>query len=173
MGLFDIIFLIILLFFIWKGFRAGLIGAIGGFIGIIVGIWAGSHYMGLVAEWLMNILNIDNSSLANILAFVIIFMAINIITSIIVSIINRIFHIIPFMDLINKLLGAIVGLLGGALVVVALVYLLSIFPISDTVGGKLTESTVANEASSFAILVKPFIPAGVNELKSLFEEYVN
>jgi len=172
MGLFDIIFLIILLFFIWKGFRAGLVGAIGGFVGIIVGIWAGSHYMQLVSEWLMNVLNIENASLSNILAFVLIFIAINIITSIIVAIINRIFHIIPFMDLINKLLGAIVGVLGGALVIIALVHLLSIFPISEAIGDKLLESTVANQAADFAIIVKPFIPTAINELKTIFE-YVN
>ena len=167
MGLFDIILLIILLLFVWKGFRAGLVGAIGEFLGIVVGIWAGSHYMGMAAQWIMNILNFDNQSLANILAFICIFIAINIIVHIIVAVINRIFHIIPFIDLVNKLLGAIVGLLGGILAVVAIVYLLSIFLISDAINDRLISSFIVQWAADLAVIVKPFIPAAINELKSI------
>ena len=113
MNVFDIILLVIVLIFVWKGFRAGLVGAIGGFIGILVAIWAGSHYMQQAGEWIMKIADFDNEALAAIIGFAAIFIVVNIVFSIIIGIINRIFHIIPFIDLVNKLLGAIVGVVGG------------------------------------------------------------
>ena len=71
----------------YEGFRTGLVGAIGGFFGVIFGIWAGSHNMEQAGIWISQVGNFDNSALANILGFIAIFMAINIAVSIIVSII--------------------------------------------------------------------------------------
>lgn len=167
MNLFDVILIVLLLVFVWKGFRTGLIGAIGGFFGIIVGIWAGTNYMDQGAEWIMRAIDIDNIALANILAFIAIFVAINIIVSIIVMIINRVFHIIPFIDLMNKLLGAFVGLLGGILAIAALVYLMSLLPISETISNALIDSQLAHVANEAAIIIKPFIPEAIKELKSI------
>jgi uncharacterized membrane protein required for colicin V production len=167
MSIFDIILLVIILAFMWKGFRAGLVGAIGGFIGIIVAIWAGSHYMQMVATWLMKAINIDNEGFANILSFIVIFIAVNIIFSIIIAAINRIFHIVPFIDLANKILGSFVGFFAGALTVAIIVYLLSIFPISNTFSDALIKSQIAHWAANVAVVVKPFIPEAIKSLKSI------
>lgn len=170
MNWFDIILIVILFIFTWKGFRTGLVGAIGGFFGVIVGIWAGSHYMQQVGSWVMEVANFhDNEYLASIIGFIAIFVAINIAVSIIVSIINRIFHIIPFINLINKLLGAIVGIVTGALTVAAIVYLMSLLPISEAITGKLLDSKLADMALNIAFVVKPFVPEAIKELKSIFE----
>lgn len=163
----DILIIVLLLFFVWKGFRAGLVGAIGGFLGIIVGIWAGSHFMTNVGAWLMAVLNIENSSLANIIGFVLIFVAINIVTSIIVWIINKVFNIIPFIGLANKLAGAIIGFIGGSLAIAALVYFLSLFSFSDTLSNVLISSQLAGIAVEVAVIVKPFIPEAIKTLKSI------
>jgi hypothetical protein len=86
MNWFDIVLIVILFIFTWKGFRAGLVGAIGGFFGVIVGIWAGSHYMHQVGVWVMDVANFhDNEYLAAIIGFIAIFLAINITGSIIVN----------------------------------------------------------------------------------------
>ena len=167
MSLLDIILVIIILFFVWQGFKSGLIGAIGGFLGIMICIWAGTHYMDEAGDWVMTSINIDNIALANILGFVAIFVAINIVVGILVMIINKIFHIIPFIDLINKILGAFVGLVGGVLAVAALVYLLSLMPISDAVSNALISSQLTHWAARAAIVIKPFIPEAINNLKSI------
>lgn len=167
MNILDGILIVLLLIFIWKGFRTGLIGAIGNFFGILAGIWAGTHYMEQAGTWIMSAIDIGNVSLANILGFVGIFLAINIVVGIVVMIINRVFHIIPFIDLMNKLLGAFVGFIGGALAVSALVYLLSVLPISNTISDALISSQLAHIAAEVAIIVKPFIPEAINELKSI------
>ena len=82
-------------------------------------------------------------------------------------IINRVFHIIPFIDLMNKLLGAFVGCIGGALAASALVYLLSLLPISDTISDALVQSQLAHIAADISIVIKPFIPEAIKELKSI------
>ncbi|MFA5126738.1 MAG: CvpA family protein [Patescibacteria group bacterium] len=167
MNLFDIILLIILLIFIWKGFQAGLIGAIGGFIGIIVGIVLGGRFMSLVSAWLAQFINIDNANLANIIAFVLIFILVNIIIGLLVKLINAVFHIIPFIDLVNKLLGAVVGLIGGMLVASAVVYLLSLFPISDTVNDAVAKSSLAPIAKNISVVVVPLMPEAIKNIKSI------
>ena len=167
MNLFDIILLIILLIFVWKGFRTGLIGAIGGFFGIIAGIILGGQFMGTVSGWLDNFIKINNHNLANIIAFILIFIVVIIIVGILVKLINAVFHIIPFIDLVNKLLGAIVGAIGGLLAVGAVVYLLSLFPISDAINKVLLESTAAPIAKNIAVVVKPFMPEAIRNLKSI------
>ena len=169
MNWYDIALIVILFFFTWKGFRTGLVGAIGGFFGIIFGIWAGSHYMTQAGEWIMQVADFDNVALASILGFIAMFLAVNIAVSIIVSVINRIFHIIPFIDMINKLLGAIVGLIGGVLAISSLVYLMSLMPISDTISNLIKDSQLAPRVNEIAFVVKPFIPEAIKELKSIFD----
>lgn len=163
----DIALVVILLFFSWKGFRTGLIGAIGGFLGIVVGIWAGAHYMTMVGEYIMQFINIENEYLAGILGFAAIFIGINIIVSIIVSVINNIFHIIPFIDLTNKLFGALVGLVGGILTVSALVYLLSLLPFSTAISDMLISSQIARVAVEIAVVIKPLIPEAIKSLQAI------
>ena len=167
MSVFDIVLLVILLIFVWKGFRAGLVGAIGGFVGIIIAIWAGSHYMQPVGQWVMSTLTISSESVANLIAFAVIFIAINVVVSIIVSIINKIFHIIPFIDLTNKLLGAVVGLVGGVLAVSAIVYLLGLFPFNNSLSDMMIKSEIADWAVKIAVVIKPFIPAAIKGLRSI------
>lgn len=167
MNVLDIILLVALLLFAWKGFRTGLVGAIGGFFGIIFGIWASAHNMERAGEWIMHVAEFDNVALANILGFILIFVAVNIAFGIIISIINRVFHIIPFIDFINKLLGGVVGLVGGLLAVSAFVYMLSLFTISDTIAGVVTGSELAHWAMTFAVIIKPFVPGAIKELQSI------
>ncbi|PLX24864.1 hypothetical protein C0580_03850 [Candidatus Parcubacteria bacterium] len=169
MNIFDIALIVIILIFVWKGFRAGLVGAIGGFVGIIIAIWASTHYMQLAGDWIMQVFDFENEALAAIIGFGAIFIGVNIVVSIIIAIINRIFHIIPFIDLANKLLGAIVGVMGGALAAAAVVYLMSLFPISDTINDNIKESKLAPRAMVVASVVKPFVPEAIKELKSIFE----
>jgi len=170
----DIALLVILLFFVWRGFRTGLIGAIGGFLGIVVGIWAGAQFMKPVGVELMKYINFENfmqgvgqEYLAGILGFALIFIAINVAVSIIVTIINKIFHIIPFIDLTNKLFGAMVGLLGGVLAVSSIVYLLSLLPFSDTISEQLKASQIAKVAVEIAVVIKPLIPEAIKSLKAI------
>ena len=169
MNWFDIFLIVVLFIFTWKGFRAGLVGAIGGFFGVIFAIWAGSHYMQSVGAWIMKVIDLDNAYLASIIGFLVVFMAVNIAFGLIISVINRVFHIIPFIDLINKLLGAIVGVVTGALAVSAIVYIMSVLPISETVSTSIKNSQIADTALSIAFMVKPFIPQAIKELKSIFE----
>jgi len=167
MNLLDIFLVLALLLFIWKGFRTGLVGAIGGFFGVIFGIWAASHNMQQAGEWVMRVANFDNAALANILGFIAIFLAVNIAFGIIISVINRVFHIIPFIDFINKLMGAIVGLIGGVLALSAFVYMLSLFSISDTIANVLLGSQFAHWAMDVVVLVKPFIPDAIDQMQSI------
>lgn len=167
MNLLDIALLVALLLFVWKGFRTGLVGAIGGFFGIIFGIWAASHNMQQAGEWVMRVANFDNVALANILGFVAIFVAVNVAFGIIISVINRVFHIIPFIDFLNKLLGAVVGLLGGVLAISAFVYMLSLFSISETISNVLLGSEIAHWAIGVAVIIKPFVPEAIKQLQSI------
>jgi hypothetical protein len=64
-------------------------------------------------------------------------------------------------------MGSIVGLVGGILAVSALVYLMSLFPISEAINEMLIESQIANWAESMSVIIRPFIPEAIRELRSI------
>jgi len=163
----DIVLLVIILFFVFRGFKAGLVGAIGALLGVIVGVWAGTNFMNEVASWLTSFFNFNNQSLANILAFVLIFIVVNIIFSIAVWIINSIFHVIPLINFTNKLMGALIGFVGGVLFISILVYLLSLFAFSQNIADVVQGSQLAGVAMKISVILKPLIPEAIKSLKSI------
>ena len=115
----------------------------------------------------MQLLNVENQSLANIISFILIFIAINVIFSILVWIVNKVFNVIPFIGLANKLAGSFIGVIGGILGIAALVYLLSLFAFSDAIGQAIADSQLASIALSIAVIVKPLIPVAIKSVQEI------
>src|SRR3989339_660303 len=107
MSVVDIVILIILAGFVWKGIRLGLIEAIGGIIGLFVGVFLASIYYEQAAAMLED-LTFGSYALAVIFGFLLIFIIVNRLIAFIFWIIGRIFNIIaivPFLKTFNRLSG--------------------------------------------------------------------
>jgi membrane protein required for colicin V production len=110
----DIVIIIILGIQVVTGFIQGFVKALGGLIGLILGIILAGRYYENLASGLFSF--ISNSDVANVVAFVVILVVVWGIFSIIASLLTKIVSV-AFLGLVNRIAGAVFGLVMGALFV--------------------------------------------------------
>ncbi len=160
MSFIDIIILVILALFIWKGIKLGLIEAIGGIIGLFVGIYLAGLYYDEAAEMLEDLL-FSSQVLATILGFLLVFILVNRGVALIFWIIDKIFHIIaiiPGLKSLNHLLGGVFGLLEGIIFIGIIIYVLSFFPLTESLSASVQKSRFAGIMETVGKISEPFIP---------------
>lgn len=105
MNFLDILLAIPLCYFIYKGWRRGLVFEIATLVGIIVGIWACIHF----STWVAEALNIKGEG-AVLVAFFITFAAVMVGAFFLGKTIEGMFKMVK-LGAINKLLGAAFGMI--------------------------------------------------------------
>ena len=89
----------------------------GGIIGLIVGALLAGQYYDVLADWLATFGWLTEATL-NVISFIVILLFVASIISVIFGIIGKVFKIIqivPFLGLINRIGGAVLGLLEEAI----------------------------------------------------------
>ncbi len=160
MSTIDIIILVILALFVYKGVKLGLIEAIGGIIGLFVGAYMAGRYYEQVGDMLTGLL-FNSEILANVLAFILVFIVVNRAIALLFWIIDKIFHviaIIPFLKSFNHLLGGIFGLIEGVIFIGIIVFFLSLVPFTRGFGEKIEQSRFAGILETVGKIADPFIP---------------
>lgn len=104
MNLLDILLAIPLCYFIWKGWKRGLIFEVATLVGIIIGIWACIHF----STWVAEALNIQGEG-AVLIAFFITFAAVVVGAFFLGRAIEGVFKMVKLGG-INKLAGALFGM---------------------------------------------------------------
>ena len=104
MNVLDIILAIPLCYFIFKGWRRGLIFELAALVGIIVGCWAAIHF----SAWIAELLNLEGDG-ALLIAFFITFMGVVVGSYFLGKAIEGIIKMVK-ANFLNKLLGALVGM---------------------------------------------------------------
>ena len=165
----DLVLILILFLFIAFGFALGLVQTIGALIGVVLGAWLAGIYYEPVGAWLDPIL-LGQSATARIIAFILIFTLINRLIGLIFWFINKIFNIIsiiPFTKSLNRLLGAIFGLLEGTLALGIILYFASQFTISEWWMGIISGSKVALWLIEMAGILTPLLPELLDKVNPL------
>ncbi len=167
MTLFDLILILIVFGFVWFGFWFGLIYALGGLAGLIVGAAVASRYYDEVARWIVFI--IRNENLAKIISFLILYIVVNRLVGFVFFIIERIIKPItnlPFLKTINRLGGAILGFVTGALTVGLILYFLTKVPLEWLI--RLIEnSKLAQYFINLAKILLPLLPEVLKKIESV------
>ena len=86
-------------------------------------------------------------------------------------IINKVFNlvsIIPFTKSLNRILGALLGLIEGVLVLGVIIYFVSRFVTSEWFISVLASSKVAVLLVDIASVLTPLLPALLRQLQSVF-----
>jgi membrane protein required for colicin V production len=163
---FDIVLILIMLWSVLAGLRAGLARVVVGFIATILGLLAGFWFYRLMAAKLIPW--VKTVTAADILGFLIIFVGVLILGSIISGLLSRLFNWIGLSGF-NHFLGAIAGLLRGALVIAALVDVLVAFSPSPTPSflGNSRVLPYTIQISSWVVSLAP------RELKDAFTEQMD
>ncbi len=126
--MFDIILLFIIAFFVLFGFMFGAIHTLGALLGIILGVYIANNYYEIGVPFINTF--ISNIFIAKIISYILIFVIINRLIGLVFMVLWKIFDIIkiiPFLSTINRLGGAILGLVEGVTILAIILFFMSGF----------------------------------------------
>ena len=169
MIIFDYVLLAVLAYFALWGLKKGLIRAVGSIVGLILATVLASRYFEQAAALLMAFIG-ANINLARILAFVVLLIVINRLILWVFIIVEKAYiglAVLPGMKMGNRLLGAVLGLIEGAIVLGLVIYFASRFPFGSLVESFLAESKVAPIVLSISGIVQPLLPDAIRQIQGL------
>lgn len=168
MTLFDLILILIIFGFGWFGFWFGLIYAVGGFVGLILGAAVASRYYDDLARKILFIFN-GNENLAKLISFFVIYIVANRLVGFIFFIVDKILKPIttlPFLKTINRLGGLIFGLAEGILTVGLFLYFAVRVPLPWLVN-LIEQSKIAWYFIKMANLLLPLLPEVLKKIEAV------
>ncbi len=148
MSLIDILVWAVLLAFIIKGFMKGLVREVCSLLGLVMGLWAACKYYQSLSEVIRHYIHLPHT-VSIIFSFILVFLTIGLLFFFLGSLLTTIFKI-ALLGGVNRVGGAIFGLIQGALVLCLVFY----FGTSEPVPSKLK---LHLERSSSA---RPFVICG-------------
>ena len=171
MPIVDYILLAILAYFFLWGLRKGLIMAVGSIIGLAAAAVVASRYFQVVADKFAPYLGLEGSpNTAKIIAFIALLILVNRAVILLVAIVARAYNVlavVPGLKLGNRLLGAALGLIEGAVMLGLVIYFASRFPFGNYVEQFLADSKVAPIVLSVSAVVQPLLPEAIRQIKGL------
>ncbi|OGY44779.1 MAG: hypothetical protein A2729_02745 [Candidatus Buchananbacteria bacterium RIFCSPHIGHO2_01_FULL_39_14] len=163
----DLILILILFLFIAFGFALGFIHTLGALVGVVIGGWIAANYYSPLSSWLSPIL-LGQQTTAEIISFILLFTIVNRGVGIVFWLIGKIFHlvsIIPFTKMINRLLGAFLGLVEGTLALGLILIFISQATGSDWLSHVINGSQVAGWLMVIAGVLMPLLPEIARQVK--------
>lgn len=114
MSTIDIILVIFLLYFAFKGFTSGFIISIATLIGLVLGFYAASHFSEFTSAWLQKDMGLKSGNIkliAYIVTFVIVVVLIFLLGRFMTGVVKTV-----GLGIVNRLAGAILGIAKGMLI---------------------------------------------------------
>lgn len=161
----DIILLIILGGFVLYGFWFGLIHALGGLIGVVVASIVASRLYVPIGAWAIHVFG-GNDNLMRILAFTFIFIIVTRLVGFVFWIGEKVFKfisVLPFLKTINRMAGALLGLLEGLFLVGGIIFVIALFPVPGTAQRALQNSNVARRLVNTYRVLTPLLPKALRD----------
>ena len=156
MNIVDYIIIAVLIIFFLKGFKVGIIGSLGWLIGFAVGVWAAGKYVQPVTVWLDQWLH--NPALSAVVGFVGVVLVVMVIVGVFFWIANKIVNFVPFVGLVNRLLGGVLGIIEGALLIGLALWFILALPLNNQYSESVKNSTLSDSlvnASGWARMLLP------------------
>lgn len=164
----DIVLLALLFGFVWAGFWYGLIQTLGGIVGVVAGAVIASRTYSVAAGWLGGAGT--RAGLGEWLSFSIIFVIVNRAVAIATGSVGKILNVVkvvPFVGSINRLAGALVGLVEGALVLGLIIAMAQRFDLSPQLVILLDNSKVAGVLAAIGSSLMPLMPSAIRGVRSI------
>ena len=161
----DIVVIVFLAISTITGLRKGLIKTIIPLVGIIIAVVLAGRFYGSVADWLSTWLH--SPSQANIAGFAIIFVAVVIASLIIASLLSKFLSLL-LLGWVDKLGGAILGLVMGGLVCGAILTIITKYNFPG-MEGTIHDSNLASFFVAHFNMVLPFLPSDFDSVRQFFD----
>jgi membrane protein required for colicin V production len=147
-NLLDLILLIPLLLFAFQGYKKGIIIEVATLVALILGIYAALFFSDYTAGLLTKSFNINKEYL-NIIAFIVTFIGVLILVLLLGKMLEKVVNLL-LLGFVNKLAGAVFGILKGALLLSILIFLINYFDVNSSI--------IKKEARTQSILYKNIEP---------------
>ncbi len=157
----DIVIIVILAISAFSGLKVGLIKVIFGVVGIIVGILLAGRF----SDSLAGVLTFIDPKWAKIAAFAIILIAVLIISGILAAILSKLISLV-LLGWVNRLGGAVLGVIVGALFVSAI---LAIWVKYLGIGDAVADSALANFLLDKFPMVLGLLPSEFDSVRDFFQ----
>jgi membrane protein required for colicin V production len=157
---FDLMLLVMAFGFVWGGFRTGLIQAVGGVVGVFLGVVIASRYYGSFGHALAPVFGGSDIG-GQFTAFFILFLFVTRLTGVAFMLVNKVFHmiaIVPGMKLVNRLGGAAFGLIEASLFIGLTLQFVVRLPITSNFAATIDNSAVASYFLGVAGWLVPLFP---------------
>ncbi len=115
MNILDIIFLVPLLFALYRGFKKGMIHMIASLLALVLGIVGAMKFRPLFASLLDSVFNIEPSHM-NVIAFAVAFVSIVIVVHLLAFFVEKLIKAVA-LNIVNRVFGMLFGVLVSAFVI--------------------------------------------------------
>ncbi|MBE9491336.1 MAG: CvpA family protein [Bacteroidetes bacterium] len=150
MNILDIILVIPMIWLAYRGFTKGLVIELTSLVALILGIWIALHFSYFASDFLTEHFEINQKYL-HIVAFIITFIVIIILVYLVGKLVERLINLIA-LGFINKLAGAVFGVLKAALLLSVVILIINNFDKKESViTPKLREGSVLYKSISSII----------------------
>lgn len=121
----DIILLIPLMVFAWNGFKKGLIIEVASLIALILGLYMAFFFSDYAAQMLNDLFTLEQKYIA-VFAFIVTFIVVLFIVITVGKVVQKFVDIL-LLGFLNKLAGAVFGILKGALLLSIFIFIINYF----------------------------------------------
>ncbi|MFH0874010.1 MAG: CvpA family protein [Candidatus Komeilibacteria bacterium] len=165
MNIVDYIIIAVLIIFFFKGFRAGIIGSLGWIIGLVAGVWAAGKYVEQAASWLDQWLH--NPSWSAVLGFIGVLLIVMVIIGLFFWLANKIVNFVPFVGVVNRFFGGILGIIEGALLIGVALWFILILPLNNSFTQAINNSSLKTSFVNASGWVRALLPDWMQSAQTL------
>ena len=166
----DVILLLVIAGFVFYGIFFGFIRAIGSLAGLIIGAWVAVFGYEVAYQYIQN-MAFGYDVLGKTVTFFVIFTITNRLVVLGFAILDRtfdFFSIIPFLKTINRLAGAVFGLVEGGILLGFVLYLVQSFTLTQQLIERFgANSQIIPYLVRFVEILRPIMPHVLDQLKQL------
>lgn len=165
----DAVLILILFAFAFTGFWFGFIHMLGSFLSIVAAAYISGRYFDFVASKLSFLFG-GYENVGKVVTFIILFLVVTRLVGFVFWLLDKFFQlltVLPFLKTINRLGGAIFGLVEGIILCGLSLYLLVRYPINEPLTQALADSQVVSYLLNVAGKAAPLLPIAVQQAKAL------
>ena len=170
MSIFYIVILVLLAGFAIHGLVKGFIRLLGRLVGLIVGAFVASRFYLIFFEWSKHLVN-GHDNIGKVVSFIVIFVLAAKATDLLFVALEKLFDLvsfIPFTQLINRLLGGVLGLVEGGLFLGLIIFVSARYAVIGSLfGNQLVLSKVAPYLLQTVNVILPILPTALKTLQSI------
>ena len=165
-SLIDIILIVIICVFTFKGFNKGFIKTAGYLLSYFIGIILAFQFFLPIYKFIQSFINLESKIVEAVIFILLLLIFIKLIKLLVSAISN--FFKIPIINSVNRILGALFGFIEGILVLGTIIFIFSNYMIfASFTENMLATSEIAIKLANIAFLFYPFIPKALKELQGI------